>query len=147
MASTLLLDQLAWDLVLDASGNIALATEPYSQAQDAASALRTFLGEVYYNTLLGVPYFQRILGKAPSAQFIKAAFVEAALTVPGIASAVCFLGALGGRKLVGQVQLTNTTGQRMAVTAPVSPGTPIVPDAAGWLNFSDPGQSGWITTL
>lgn len=29
MAKTLLLDQSAWDLVLDASGSIALAAAPY----------------------------------------------------------------------------------------------------------------------
>lgn len=34
MASTLLLDTLAWDLAVDAAGNIAVATEPYSLAQD-----------------------------------------------------------------------------------------------------------------
>ena len=41
--STLLLDQTEWDLVLDASGNIALASPPYALAQDVASAVRTFL--------------------------------------------------------------------------------------------------------
>ena len=45
MSKTLLLDLNAWDLVLDSSGNIALASEPYSVVQDVASALRTFAGD------------------------------------------------------------------------------------------------------
>ncbi len=45
MASTLLLDQVTWDLAVDTSGNIAVASDPYSQAQDAASSIKTFAGE------------------------------------------------------------------------------------------------------
>jgi hypothetical protein len=37
--NTLFLNPGPWDLTLDASGNIALAAEPYSLAQDAASAI------------------------------------------------------------------------------------------------------------
>ena len=40
--NTLLLDQTAWDLVLDSAGNIALAAVPYARAQDVASAIKTF---------------------------------------------------------------------------------------------------------
>jgi hypothetical protein len=36
--------------VLDAEGNIAVASEPYSLAQDAASAIKTFAGEVFWDT-------------------------------------------------------------------------------------------------
>ena len=53
---TLLLDVAAWDLVQDALGNIAVATEPYSLAQDAASAIKTFLGECYLDTTYGIAY-------------------------------------------------------------------------------------------
>ena len=54
---TLLLDQTTWDLTLDANNNIALAAEPYAFAQDAASAIRLFQGELWYDTTRGVPYF------------------------------------------------------------------------------------------
>jgi hypothetical protein len=43
--NTLLLDVSSWDLCLDAAGNIAMASNPYSIAQDAASAIRTFAGD------------------------------------------------------------------------------------------------------
>ena len=111
MASTLLLDVSQWDLALDASGNIALAGEPYSLGQDAASAIKTFLGEVWWNTTIGVPY-SRILGQRPSLSLIKYLFVQAALTVPDVASAKCFLSEITDRNVAGQIQVTSaSTGQ------------------------------------
>lgn len=107
---TLLLDQLAWDLVLDVNGNIAVANNPYSQAQDAASEIRTFRGEVYYAPTRGIPYFERILGQPLSISFFRAQMVAAALTVPGVASAVCYLSGITDRGLSGQVLITNTEG-------------------------------------
>ena len=58
---SLLLDRGAWDLVLDAEGNIAVCEEPYSIAQDVACACRTFKGELIYDVNDGVPYFSEIL--------------------------------------------------------------------------------------
>src|SRR5579859_1555101 len=112
---TLLLDTVTWDLVLDVNGNIALADEPYALAQDAASAIRTFLGEVYYDTTLGVPY-QQILGQAPNIAFLKAKLEQAALTVPDVASATVFISSIQGRAVSGQVQIVNTSGQTQAAT-------------------------------
>lgn len=113
---TLLLDQTTWDLVVDSDGNIAIASPPYSQAQDAASAIRTFLGEVYYDTTLGVDY-SRILYQFPSISQMKQAFVEAAETVPGVVSAIVFITTfnVNTREITGQVQITNTAGQTSAV--------------------------------
>ena len=109
---TLLLDTSSWDLVLDSAGGIAVAAEPYAIAQDVASACKLFLGEYYYDTTLGVPYFQQILGQAPPLGLIKARLVEAALTVPGCNNPVVYLSALSGnRVLSGQVQFTDGSGQ------------------------------------
>jgi hypothetical protein len=107
---TLLLAQDNWDLVLDASGNIAMATEPYAIAQDVASAVRLFAGELYYDTRQGVPYFENILGKRPPLQYIKAQVEKAALTVPGVVSARCLFAAFNRRALTGQIQIIDTTG-------------------------------------
>lgn len=117
MASTLLLDQTLWDLVLDSNGNIAVASEPYSLAQDAASAIKTFLGECYWDTTLGVDYFNLIFkGPPPSIATLKQIFVNAALTVPDVAAADVFFTSLSGRMLVGQVQVTSeSTGQVAAI--------------------------------
>ena len=133
---TLLLDISAWDLVLDATGNIAVADNPYSMAQDAASAVRTFKGEVYYDTLLGMPWFQSILGKFPNAQVIKAAAVAQALTVPGVSTARCFLTRLGGRELGGQIQVQASSSTTF-VAAPISLSPlPPVTVRRGQLDFS-----------
>lgn len=115
MATTLLLDRTVWDLCLDAKGNIALASEPYSQAQDAASAVKLFAGELWYDTTKGIPYFGQILGRPPPVQFMKAQFVAAALSVPGVVAAVCYLSSITGRQISGQLVLTNRTGAQVNV--------------------------------
>lgn len=115
MAQTLLLDVGTWDFCLDADGNIAVASDPYSTAQDVASACRTWLGEVYYDTTLGVPYDQ-IMGEEASFTFIKAQIQAAALTVQGVSNPRVFIASLKGRDLVGQVQFTDTnSGQVLTV--------------------------------
>lgn len=108
--TTLCLDRTTWDLFLDTPGNIALASGPYALAQDAASAIKLFAGELYYDTSQGVPYFSQILGEFPSLQFMKAQFEAAALTVPGVITASCTIASFTGRTLVGQVQITDSTG-------------------------------------
>lgn len=111
---TLLLDTETWSLVLDAAGNIAVASDPYSQAQDAASAQRTFLGECYFDTTLGIDYVGQIFNGTPTLAFIKAQLVAQALPVPGVASAMCYISALTDRVLQGQTQITNSSGQTSA---------------------------------
>ena len=110
MATSLLLDRTVWDLTLDSGGNIAVAGEPYSQAQDVSSAARTVIGEVYYNTSLGIPYFSQILGQRPPIQFMKAQYIKAALTVPGVTAATCFITTLTNREVTGQIQFTTSNG-------------------------------------
>ena len=115
MAQTLLLDTVAWDLVLDVSGNMAVASEPYALAQDAGSACKTFQGEVYYDTTIGIPYWARILGHSPPLSFVKAQYIAAALTVPDVVAAACFISSFQDRVLTGQVQVTNAAGQTLGV--------------------------------
>jgi len=107
---TMKLDPDSWDLVLNASGNMALAHDPDSQAQDAASEIRLFQGELWYNTDRGIPYWQEILGRLPSTPLMKAKFTAAALLVPGVTEARCFIESLSDRTVLGQVQITNNTG-------------------------------------
>jgi len=114
--NTLLLDPETWDLVIDAAGNIAMATQPYSIAQDVASACRLFSGELWYDTAKGVPYFEQILGENPPLSLIKAEIVKAALTVPNVVSAQCFISAFDGRSIKGQVQVVDTFGTQTVVS-------------------------------
>lgn len=113
MASTLLLDRDGWDLALDAAGNIALATEPYSQVQDAASAVRVFLGEAYYDTTLGVPYWTDVLGRYQPTQIMRARAQQAALGVPGVVRANAILRMLPDRELGGQIQISTADGPQV----------------------------------
>lgn len=112
---TLLLDRSLWDLCKDTSGNIALASAPYALAQDVASAIKLFKGELYYDTSRGVPYWQQILGQFPPIPFMKAQFEQAALTVPGVVSAVAFISSITDRTVSGQVQIKDTAGALQVV--------------------------------
>lgn len=110
MQKTLLLDQVAWDLVLDADANIACATNPYSIAQDVASAVRTFIGECWYDTSQGIPYWQEILGELPPISLVKSDIETAALTVKSVKTAICTLTSFEDRKLSGRIEITDAFG-------------------------------------
>ena len=108
--NTLLLDQDAWDLVLDVNGNIALAATPYSIAQDVASATRTFLGECWYDTDLGLPYWQQILGEFPPLPFVSQQIEQASYTIPNVAAVEVSFTSFESRSLAGQIQIIDTDG-------------------------------------
>jgi hypothetical protein len=108
--ATLLLDRSTWDLALDASGNWAVATDIYAILQDCASAVRVFLGEVYYDTTQGLPYMQDIMAHQEPLALLKARICAAAMTVPGCALATCTISSVAGRKVSGQLQITTSTG-------------------------------------
>jgi hypothetical protein len=113
---TLLLDVSRWDLVLDAAGNIAKAAPPYALAQDVASAIRLFLGELWYDTSRGVPYFEQVLGHTPTLTEFQAFMERAALTVPGVVTAQCILESFEARTVTGQVVFTDDSGNTQTVT-------------------------------
>lgn len=108
--NTLVLAQDTWDLITDISGNIGMATPPYSVAQDVASAVRTFTGDLWYSANTGIPYLNRILGKSPSVQYLRSQVEAAALSVPGVVKARCLFAQIENRVLRGQVQIIDETG-------------------------------------
>lgn len=105
--NTLILAQDTWDLILDAQGNIAMATDPYSLVQDVSSAVRLFLGELWYDEIQGVPYRENILGHNPSLQYVRIQIEKAALTVPTIVLAKASITSFEGREIKGYVQITD----------------------------------------
>jgi hypothetical protein len=111
MADSLLLNPETWDLLIDSEGDIALVSDPYSLAQDVASAIKTFLSECWYDTSLGVPYFEEILGQFPPMSLVKKRIEEAALSVTGVISAKCIITEFTKRNLSGYVQFIDATGQ------------------------------------
>jgi hypothetical protein len=106
-----------WDLHLDAFGNLSLTDPDVSLAQDVASAIRTFLGECWYDTSLGLPYFEAILGQRPPRSLVVAKIQQEALRVPEVGTAVVrFLG-LKDRALTGVLAITRTnTSTPLTVT-------------------------------
>lgn len=108
---SIFVDPDSWDLSVDTDGNIAVASDRYRMLQDACTAIRTFLAECWYDTTLGIPYWDEVFtGVAPPLEVIKARMVAAALTVPGIVGAQVFITSIDGRTLSGQVQVTDKDG-------------------------------------
>lgn len=111
MATTLYLDPESWDLTLDASRNIALASEPYASAQSVANATRLWRGEAPYNATRGMPYEDQILGRRPPQRLLASWYEGEALSVPTVASASAVLQfSATSRALTGQIQCTLTDG-------------------------------------
>lgn len=107
---TLLLDIIAWDLTIDASGNIAMASNPYSQIQDVASACRLFAGELWFDTTRGIPYLSQIFKVNYPFALLKDDLVSAALIVPGVTAATVYLDDVSERAITGQVQCETDDG-------------------------------------
>ena len=100
----------AWDLALDSAGNIAMASNPYSLAQDAASACKTVVGDLIYAPTDGIPYFAQILGQLPPLNDIRSLYVAAAMQVPDVVEARVFFSSFNNRTLSGQLQVADRTG-------------------------------------
>lgn len=116
--TTWLLDWATGDSCLDANGNIAVASAPYAISQDVATQLSTFLGECWYDTNQGVPYWQQILGKRPTASLIASLLEAQALLVPDVETATATIGGLNGKRgAIGQMIVTDTDG--IATTLPL----------------------------
>lgn len=107
--TTLYLDPASWDLVQDASHNIALASAPYEQAQSVANACRLWLGEAPFNTNRGIPYETEILGQQVQTRILAGWYETEAATVPKVASATAVLQ-YANRALTGQIQCTLDDG-------------------------------------
>ena len=145
---TLLLDRTAWDLVLDTDGNIAVASDPYSIAQDICSYVRTFLGEVWYDTTKGVPYFSEVLGRPLDVNFIESLIANAAAEVPQVLTAQCTITSFEGRALSGQVQFTYQAlapGESVSTAAINSGIVTFIGDNAGIVTFL--GGNGFTITI
>lgn len=123
MATTILLDTATWDYTVDAAGNWALASEPYSRAQDVASAIRLFEGELWYDKTQGVRYKTKILGQSPPLTVFQELMVQAALTVPGVVSAECIVSSydFATREIDGQVQFKDVDGNTGSVSLAGAP--------------------------
>lgn len=114
MSASLLLDVEAWDLCLDAKGNWALTEDPYAILQNASTACRLFQGELYYDTLKGVPYWTEVFGGVYPLELLKSDLEDAANAVDGVNSSTVYIQGLTNRQLTGQVQVSTDYGTLFA---------------------------------
>lgn len=68
------------------SGDMVYLTGNEAIAQHVLVRLRFFSGEWFLDTRIGIPYFQQILVKNPDDAAVRAIFIEAIVTTPGIDS-------------------------------------------------------------
>ncbi len=109
LTKSFLLNTEEWDVGLDDLGNIAITANPYAVSQDVACACLTFLGESWYDTTLGIPYYQRILGHWPGTQLINTKMQTEALKLTYVQSAACTVTiGKGDRKCAGVMTITDT---------------------------------------
>jgi len=113
--NTLILDQTVWDLIIDSNGNIGMASPPYALSQDVASAIKLFIGELWYDTSKGIPYFDEVLGHMPPLSLLTGYIESAALTVPGVVTAKCIVTGLAGRSVTGEVRFIDESGNVNAI--------------------------------
>jgi hypothetical protein len=111
---SLYLDPVTWDLAVDSARGIAVASDPYVLAQNAASATRVFKGEAYYDTDIGITYNVSILGQNPPIEYVRSELIRVAKTVPGVTDARMFFTSFDERTLTGQLQVTDVTGNVQA---------------------------------
>lgn len=85
-AGNLLLDDDTWDLVL-VNGNLVVSSGYDATRQACYQRLRFFAKEWFADENVGLPYWERILGKKqPDVPAIREVFRQAILGSPGIAS-------------------------------------------------------------
>jgi hypothetical protein len=113
--STILLSHDDHDLLVDANGNIAMASNPYAYAQDVATAELMFKGEhIYYNTI-GIPYLTEILGENTPISIIKGYYETEALSVTGIKKAEAVLSLGKDRGLSGEIRVTTNEDVNLTI--------------------------------
>lgn len=128
---SLLLDVSTWDICLDASGNLAVAADPYALAQDVATSVRSFLGTVWYNSTLGVPWLSTadapnsgVLGQPLNITTLSALMVQAAMAARPptadvfVVKANCIIQSFNAatRQVTGQIQFTDNLGNAGSVS-------------------------------
>jgi hypothetical protein len=104
-----------WDLMVDSNKNIAIATGPLALAQDVASAIQTYLGEVYYDTTQGLPYLSAVLGQPYAPMLLQAQLQQTALTVPGVLLAKASINTFANRMASGVVYITDASGEALGI--------------------------------
>jgi hypothetical protein len=107
----------AWDTYLDQYGNIAVNTQGAAVAQDVASAIKLFQGELYFDTTQGVPYFSVLFNEVYNPVVAAGLLQQAALTVPNVVQAKVQNILMSNRSILsGNVNILDVNGQASGVS-------------------------------
>jgi hypothetical protein len=104
-----------WDLTVDGFKNIGVAVGPLALAQDVASAIQTYLGEVYYDTTQGLPYLSAVLGQPYAPMLLQTQLQQTALSVPGVLLAKASINTFVNRMASGVVFITDASGEALGI--------------------------------
>lgn len=110
MAKTLLLDPASWDLKLDETGMLPVATDTYAIAQNVANQVRLFTEDAYFTRDDGIPHFAVTLGRYPAESVMRTRIIAQAKSVDGVEDATVDFTRFEEGELSGNIQLTTTTG-------------------------------------
>ena len=115
MTTSIFLYPETCDMVVDAKGDIAVATDEYEVAQNVASACRLWLGEAMYDRTRGIPYKFKVLGNKADMALLDDWFRTEAMTVLGVAECEPFLN-IENRTLTGYLRIKTNSGETFNVT-------------------------------
>lgn len=107
---TLALDE-NWDLGVDEFGNIAVKSDNERLAQDVASSVRVFLGELPFDVNRGVNYND----PDASRDDLKLQMNGQAVIIDGVEESLVVFDELKDRTLKTTIYLTNENGERVIV--------------------------------
>ena len=79
------------DLYLDSDGNISVSYDLQADLEQCAQASKTLLGELIFNTNIGIPYQQAIWIGVPNVQQFNAALRSAFLSIPDVVEVISLL--------------------------------------------------------
>ncbi|CRL45367.1 hypothetical protein SGGMMB4_03031 [Sodalis glossinidius str. 'morsitans'] len=117
LTQSLKLHSQTWDLTLDGAGHLATVSEAVAVAQDVVSACKTFLGEVWFNDKLGIPWMSEILGKPTTTTFIQAQLEQQAMRLPYVAQArATVIAHRDKRGASGVIAVIDTNGESSQVS-------------------------------
>ena len=111
------------DLLLDTEGDISFSNGKISVkkniGQKVSILLKTFKGEWFLDDLIGIPYFQTILGKKISKEKIDSLFKTQILSVDGVLKILEFTSELVNRQYQYSVSILSNENKIESVEGPL----------------------------
>ena len=102
---------ILWDLYVDENGNLAIKNGNDRLAQDVASSVRVFKGEIGFNTPRGVEYNKPDLNK----ETLNYQMNKQARMVEGVDDSIVIFNQLENRVLKPVIYVTNIDGEQIVI--------------------------------